>query len=418
MPYGRGAIEAVIPEENLLAVLHGRLADFTGNSTQEEIVGAALANPIASQPLHELAKGKRRVVILSSDHTRPVPSGILMPALLREIRKGNPNAEISILIATGCHRATTKDEMLARYGEEIVEHERILVHDCDDVSSLTDLGPLPSGNRLIVNNAAAEADLLLAEGFIEPHFFAGFSGGRKSLLPGVCARGTVMFNHCAANIDHPNARTGVTDQNPIHEDMLIAAKKAGLSFILNVVLNGRKEIVGAFCGDLDRAHRAGVDFLSGLCRAKPAMADIVIATNGGYPLDQNVYQSVKGMSTAEATCRPGGVIIMVSQCEDGHGGQDFYDTFAGCADNASIMDAIRRRCALSTLPDQWQSQIFLRILQNHHVIFVSDAPREMIKSFHMRWAPDVSTALADAFELIGNPKATVTVIPDAVSTLI
>jgi len=417
LPYGKGHISVSVPEKNLACVMHSKLASYESEKTQEALVEEALAHPHGSLPLCERVKGRKKVVVISSDHTRPVPSRLLMPRILREIRKGSPDAEITILIATGCHRAPTEQELLERYGEEIVRSERIAIHNADDDSSLVDLGPMASGNRLLLNKIAHEADFLMAEGFIEPHFFAGFSGGRKAVLPGVVGRATTMFNHCADNIDHSHARTGVLADNPIHADMCEGAKKAGLAFILNVVLNDRKEVIGAFSGDPEPAHEAGIAFIKSLCRCKAVPADIVITTNGGYPLDQNIYQAVKGMSTAEMTCRPGGVIIMASQCSDGHGAPAFYETFALEPSNEAIMTAIRSRSAEKTLPDQWQSQIFLRILQNFRVIFVSSAPREMVENLHMIYSPTMEDALSAAFALCGED-ASVTVIPDGVSTLV
>jgi len=417
LPYGKGFISVAVPEKNLNCVMHSHLATYHSARTQEELVEEALANPHGGLPLCERVRGKKKVVVISSDHTRPVPSRLLMPRILREIRKGSPEAEIVILVATGCHRSPTNQELLDRYGEEIVKNERIVIHNADDNSSLVDLGEMASGNRLLLNRLAYEADFLMAEGFIEPHFFAGFSGGRKAVLPGVVGRATTMFNHCAVNIDDSHARTGILARNPIHADMCEGAKKAGLEFILNVVLNDRKEVIGAFSGDLDPAHEAGIAFIKGLCRCKAAPADIVITTNGGYPLDQNIYQAVKGMSTAEMTCRPGGVIIMASQCSDGHGAPAFYETFASEPSNEAIMTAIRSRSAEKTLPDQWQSQIFLRILMNFKVIFVSDAPQDMVENLHMVYSPNMEDALAKAFAFCGE-HASVTVIPDGVSTLI
>ena len=178
-----------------------------------------------------------------------------MPAMLDEIRKGNPDADITILIPTGCHRGTTKDELINKFGAEIVKNEKIYIHDCDDRDMLVNIGTLPSGGECEINKIAYEADLLLAEGFIEPHFFAGFSGGRKSVLPGIAGRTTVLANHCSEFIAHPKVRTGILDGNPIHKDMLWAANKAKLKYIVNVVLNGDKDIIYAVAGDTEKAHK-------------------------------------------------------------------------------------------------------------------------------------------------------------------
>ena len=199
LPYGKGALTLNVPEESLKAVMHSSIAAYATEKTQAELVEDAIAHPHGGLPLRERVRGKKKIVVISSDHTRPVPSRLLMPIILREIRAGNPDADIAILVATGCHRAPTKQELLDRYGEDIVAHERIVIHNADDNDSLVDLGLMASGNRLLLNRVAYEADFLMAEGFIEPHFFAGFSGGRKAVLPGVVGRATTMFNHCAAN---------------------------------------------------------------------------------------------------------------------------------------------------------------------------------------------------------------------------
>ena len=417
LPYGRGQVFLSIPNSQLKCVMHSHLMTFDPGVTQTNLVEDALLHPHGSNRLRELVSGKKKIVIISSDHTRPVPSRLLMPLLLREIREGSPQANIQILVATGCHRSPTKKELLERYGERIVNEECIVVHNADDITSLVDLGPLPSGNRLLLNRVAYESDFLMAEGFIEPHFFAGFSGGRKAVLPGIVGRATTMYNHCAANIANPHSQTGILDGNPIHEDMVEGAKRAGLSFILNVVLNGKKKIIGAFSGNPENAHLAGVEFIKKLCLCEAQPADIVVTTNGGYPLDQNIYQSVKGMSTAEMTCKQGGVIIMVSECSDGHGAPAFFETFANHANNEQLMVDILSRNASETVPDQWQSQIFLRILMNHTVIFVSNAPKEIVESLHMVYSPTIEDAMLKAFALKGRD-ASVTVIPDGISTLI
>ena len=210
-------------------------------------------------------------MIIASDHTRPVPSKIIIPPLLEEIRSVNPSADITFLIAAGCHRDTKREELVDKFGEDIVNNETIVVHDCTDRENLVSLGILPSGGELYINRLAYEADLLISEGFIEPHFFAGFSGGRKSVLPGVAARESVLANHCSEFIAHPNARTGILKDNPIHEDMLWAAKRAKLAYIVNVVINEKKEAIYAVAGDVEKAHLAGCEFLYGLCRAKPML---------------------------------------------------------------------------------------------------------------------------------------------------
>ena len=219
---------------------------------------------------------------------------------------------------------------------EIMESCRIVVHDCRDESANVCIGNLPSGAPCVIDRLAAEADLLIAEGFIEPHFFAGFSGGRKSVLPGICDKVTVLGNHCSKFIDSPFARTGILDNNPLHCDMLEAARLAKLAYIVNVVIDESKKTVAAFAGNYVTAHRTGCDFLLGYCRVKARIADIVITSNGGAPLDQNLYQCVKGMTAAEASCREGGTIIMCAECADGHGGEGFYRALRDCKSPAEL----------------------------------------------------------------------------------
>ena len=417
-PYGKVYNTLDLPRERVQRILRGQIAAYDPGKSQEELVEESLRRPIGSPGLAELSRGKDRVTIIASDHTRPVPSRLLIPPMLREIRRGNPGAEITILIATGCHRGTTRRELADKFGPEIVERERIVVHDCDSGGDLRFLGLLPSGGQCWVNRWACEADLLVSEGFIEPHFFAGYSGGRKSVLPGVAGRGTVLANHCAEFIDSPRARAGVLAGNAIHEDMVWAAEKAGLAFILNVVLNERKEIVCAVAGDSRAAHEAGCRFLSGLCGVEARPSDIVITTNGGYPLDQNIYQAVKGMTAAEAAVRPGGVIIMLAQSGDGHGGEAFFREMAAGDDMDGLYAGIMARSRRETVPDQWQAQILIRVLRKARVIFLSDAPDDMVRALHMIPAHSLEEALELAEKLLGDPNASVTAIPDGVSVIV
>ena len=417
-PYGKEYMEADLPRERVKAVLTSALESYRPDADAETLVRCALENPVGSLPLRELSRGKRRVTVIASDHTRPVPSRLLMPLLLQEIRAGNPEAEITILIATGCHRETTREELVAKFGEEIVAQEKIVIHDCDDTANMVLLGTLPSGGECWVNRLACEADLLVSEGFIEPHFFAGYSGSRKAVLPGVAGRSTVLANHCAEFIDHPASRAGSLKENPIHRDMVWAARKASLAFILNVVLNGEKETIHAVAGDMEAAHEAGCAFLEGLCGVKAAMADIVITTNGGYPLDQNIYQAVKGMTAAEATVREGGVIIMLAKSNDGHGGAAFCRELMAGDDMDALMADILRRGRGETLPDQWQAQIMIRILQRAQVVYISDAEDELVRKLHMTPAHSLKEALELAEQLLGNKAASITAIPDGVGVIV
>ena len=415
-PYGKEKISYIFGDE-LCALLEPKINEYTPEADGAELVRRAMDAPIASPRLSELARGKKKVVIIASDHTRPVPSKLIIPPMLREIREGNPDADITILIATGCHRGTTKDELIAKFGEEIVKNEKIYIHDCDERDMLVNIGTLPSGGQCEINRLAYEADLLVSEGFIEPHFFAGFSGGRKSVLPGVAGRKTVLANHCSEFIDHPRARTGILEGNPIHEDMLWAAKTAKLAYIVNVVLDSEKNVIYAVSGDCEAAHKKGTDFLLSLCGANAVESDIVITTNGGYPLDQNMYQAVKGMTAAEATVRKGGVIIMLARSDDGIGGDHFYHQLADEPDISKTMAQFLSRGRDETVPDQWQTQILLRILRHASVIYVSEMPDETVKEMHMIPAHSLGEAIEKAKQMVGN-SARIAAIPDGVSVMV
>ncbi len=418
LPYADTHLEFEVPDNRLRAVLRSRLDESPVPAEGREVVANGLANPIGSPRLGALAAAAERVLVITSDHTRPLPSRVTLPPLLADIRGSNPSADVVILVATGYHRPTSRPELEDRFGRELVETERIVVHDCRDRRALSFKGVLPSGGELWLNSLVDWADLVVAEGFIEPHFFAGFSGGRKSVLPGIAGEQTVLANHCAAFIAHPAARTGNLAGNPLHVDMLHAARAAGLRFIHNVVVNSRKEVVASFAGHPEEAHEAGCAWLSERCRVRPVPAPIVMTSNGGYPLDQNIYQAVKGMTAAAATAQPGGVIIMVSACEDGHGGQAFYDWFR----DAPGPEDVARRIAFipreETRPDQWEAQILARILTRHKVILVTDrCDPGLVTGMHMLHASTVEEALRTAESMVG-ARAPVTVIPDGVSVIV
>ena len=421
IPYGKTELKQNISEDRFEGCLYSELEHYKPEKSQVELVKESLEHPIGTSRLSELARDKKKIVIIASDHTRPVPSKIIAPLMLEEIRKYNPDAEITFLISTGCHRSTTLDELKNKFGENIVNNEKIVIHDCDDESMLVNLGKLPSGGDLIINRLAVEADLLVAEGFIEPHFFAGFSGGRKSVLPGIASRKTVIYNHNASFIADPNARTGYIENNPIHRDMIYAAKAAKLEFICNVVINSKKEVVCAVSGDVDMAHKKGCEFLYKYCQVQKVPSDIVITSNGGYPLDQNIYQAVKGMTAAEATVKEGGVIIMAAKSNDGHGGKVFYETFKNQKDLHKLMDAFLATPPDETIIDQWQSQIFARVLMHAAVIFISDASDEIVRDLHMIPAHSLEEAIRIADEILvdkGIQNAKILAIPDGVSVIV
>lgn len=419
LPYGKGFQETEISNERINGVLEASIEEYQPEDDQLTIVKKAMEHPIDSKKLKELAVGKDKVVILISDHTRPVPSKYILPLMLKEIREGNPDADITLLVATGCHRGTTKEELIGKIGEDIYKNEKIYIHDCDDESMLVTLDEkLPSGGNIVVNKLAAEADLLVAEGFIEPHFFAGYSGGRKSVFPGCCSRKAVMYNHNAEFIDSEYARTGNLENNPIHKDMIAAAKALGLVYIVNVVINSDKEVIHAVAGDLEKAHEAGTEWLKGKAGVDKRLADIAITSNGGYPLDQNIYQAVKSMTAAEATVKDGGVIIVSAESSDGTGGDAFYNAFVNEPDTEKLYQSFLDTPKEETIPDQWESQILCRVLlKTKAIIYISDVDDEIVKTFHMTPVKTLDEAMEKANELMGNDSS-VTVIPNGISVFI
>ena len=415
IPYGKTHIACDIPYTGLLM---SRIEELKSEKTGLQLVEEAMAAPIGSPSLRELAVGKKRCTIIISDHTRPVPSRDILPPMLRQLREGNPNIEVTLLVATGFHRPTTTKELEAKLGEEIAANEKILVHDAFDGDSNVEIGILPSGAPLVIDRAAVETDLLISEGFIEPHFFAGFSGGRKSVLPGVCDKTTVLGNHCGAFIASPYARTGILENNPLHTDMVAAAELAKLQFIVNVVIDDAKKTVAAFAGDFRKAHEAGVAFLRPYCQVKAVPADIVITSNGGAPLDQNIYQSVKGLTAAEASAKAGAVLIMCADLADGTGGEGFYQSLKTCESPAAHFAQCAATPQNETIPDQWESQILARILMKHRVIFVSRPEMEQtLREMKLDYAPDLESALAMAKQDKGET-ASITLIPNGISVMV
>lgn len=418
IPYGSTRLSLNLADEQIAGVLESNITDLKAEGSEDDIVVAAMAAPFGGKTLKEMAQGKKDATIIISDHTRPVPSKHIIPFMLKELREGNPDIDITLLVATGFHRLTVKEELVNKLGEKIVAEEKIIVHDSANADANVKIGVLPSGADLIINKVAAEADLLVAEGFIEPHFFAGFSGGRKSVLPGVSDRVTVLGNHCGAFIASDHARTGILEGNPIHKDMKSAAQQANLAYIVNTVIDEDKKVVAAFAGDPFTAHEAGCEFLRGYCKVDAIPADIVITSNGGAPLDQNMYQCVKSMTAAEASAGEDGVIILCAECADGTGGEGFYRALKDCESPAALMEEILQVPQDQTKPDQWEYQIQARILMQHPVIYVSRPEmQQTIEEMKMIYAPDLLTAMAKAKEIKGD-NAKFTVIPNGIAVIV
>lgn len=416
IPYYTSTLDLHVDEANLKAVVTAKMHDYKPAKSEAELVKDALAHPIGSKTLRELAVGKKKVTLVTSDHTRAVPSKLTLPILLAEIRAGNPDADITILIATGLHRPTTEEEQRRMFGDAIVDNEKIAVNNAFEPNDFVKVCDLPSGAEFFCNKIAVDCDLLICEGFIEPHFFAGFSGGRKSILPGICNAATVNENHSYKAIADPHSVTGVLEGNPIHKDMVCAARAVNVQFIMNVALDGEKKVVAAWAGDLEEAHTAGVQFIREQSQCPSIEGDIVITSNGGYPLDQNLYQSPKAVATAEACAGEDGVIIMCCSCCDGMGGTNFERLITlGTVDE--IDSYLSKIPPKETISEQWCPQIYSRILRHHKVILVTTyLDPEEVRKANMIPASTPDEALEIAYGIKGKD-ASVVVIPDGVSVM-
>ncbi len=417
LPYGSGHLELEVPGDRLAAVLVPNYPAASSDGSGQ-LVKESLRNPIASTRLRDLVQGKKNVVILSPDHTRAMPSRLSMPALLEEIREGNPVAEVTLLVATGLHRAPTHAELLDRYGDEVLESVKVAVHDPDNRESHEDLGTLPSGAPLRVDKRALQADFLIGEGLVEPHFYAGYSGGRKNVLPGIADRSTVYYNHSSHHIGHHLTNAGSLAGNLLTRDMDEAARRAKLAFTLNVCIDSRRNVMGAFAGDPFKSHEAACGFLDGICTVKGVVSDISVVTNGGYPLDQNLYQAVKGMYTASRTTREGGVIICLAECRDGVGGENFYALGSSASSPQELLDRIAATPADKTVMDQWEVHSLVQVLCRQKVILVSaNISHEIASAMHLLHASSLDEAMATAQEMVGGG-GSVTVIPDGVQVIV
>lgn len=333
-----------------------------GLPDEARAIREALRNPVGSPPLKDLVGPGDRVVVVHTDITRATPNDRLLPVLLSELEAaGIAHHDITLLNGLGTHRRQTEAELRAMLGDEIVERYRCLQHDCYDDANLVALGETSNGHPVRLNRAYCEADVKILTGFIEPHFFAGFSGGPKAILPSLAGAESVFTNHGLTMIGHPRATWGVREGNPIWEEMCEVALKTNPTFLINVTLNASGEITGVFAGDMLEAHALGCAFVrENAMVGVDAPYDIVITTNSGYPLDQNLYQSVKGMSAAAQIVREGGAIIIAAACEDGLPDHGLYARLlADAGSPQAVLDLISRPgfCA----QDQWQVQIQAQI---------------------------------------------------------
>lgn len=375
----------------------------------------ALETPIGTPPLREMVKPTDRVGIVFSDITRPTPNHLLIPALREALPV--PDAQIFLFNATGNHRANTDAELRGMLGDEVVERYRIVQHDAADAVAHRVVGRTRGGKEIALEAAFLDCDVRILTGFIEPHFFAGFSGGGKAVMPGLARLDTIMRNHAAHHIDHPQARWGVTRGNPLWEEVYEAASLARPSFLLNVTLNREKAVTGVFAGDFTEAHARGCAFVRASAMvAVEAPFDIVIGTNAGYPLDLNLYQSVKGMSAAAQVVKPGGSIILAADCWDGipaHG--EFGRILTEVDSLDTLLATIRTPGYLR--PDMWQAHV-LALIRQRADIYVHTAnltPEQLTRAF-LTPCPSIEQTVADLLAKYG-PDATICIMPEGPQTV-
>jgi lactate racemase len=377
---------------------------------------AALHRPFGKPPLRETIRSGQRVAVSVCDITRAQPRQPMLEALFSEM-PGVRLADVTILIATGTHRRNRPEEIEQMLGREFARSCRIVCHDGRDPSSLVHVGDTVKGVRVLLNRQWVESDFKITTGFVEPHFFAGFSGGPKMVAPGLAGLETVMELHNAVRIGHPNATWGVTEGNPIHDDVREIARMTGVDFALDVTLNRDQQITAAFAGDLFQEHAAACAVAKqNAMRAVPLPFDIVVTTNSGYPLDQNLYQAVKGMSAAAKIVKQGGTIICAAECRDGipdHGA--YGQILASRSSPQELLDMI-----LSpgySRPDQWQVQIQALIQLKAKVLLKAGQLRvDQIRAAHFEPIDDISAAVDDALRRAGRD-ATLCVLPQGPQTI-
>jgi len=369
LAYGRAGLKIDLPDEWNVTVIEPSYVP--GLADPEEKIVRSLRDPIQAAPLRDQVHSEDRVGIVFSDITRPVPNRTILPAVLSELSHV-PAQNVTLFNALGTHRSNTASELSEMLGECAAKGYRIVQNDAFDQSTQVHLGPSTRGHDIWLNRELVECDVKILTGFIEPHFFAGFSGGGKAVMPGMAGQETVLGNHDAGMIADPNATWGVTSGNPIHDEIMEIAQRLPRTFLVNVALNKEKQIIQVFSGSLTDAHAAGCAFVKEKTMAPvPHFFDVVVTTNSGYPLDLNLYQAVKGMSAAAQIVRPGGAIIIAADCWDGIPDHGLYgELLFQSKSPEALLSMIHSPGFLKQ--DQWQAQIQAQIQLHADVYVYSD----------------------------------------------
>ncbi len=408
--YGRTGLDVELPEANVVKVLKYQPADPLADPAA--VIGRRLAEPLGTPPLEQLARGRRDACVVICDVTRPVPNPALLPPLLETLeRAGIARERILILVATGMHRPNEGDELREMVGRFVCEHYRIENHHGQELSEHSYLGKSPRGLPVWIDSRYVGADLKITTGLIEPHFMAGFSGGRKLICPGIAALETVREWHGPQFLEHENARNGCFVGNPVHEENTAIARMAGCDFIVNVVLDDRRRILEVFAGDMEAALDRGVEFVRPLVTGTvPEPVDVVVTSSAGHPLDTTFYQSVKGMVAALPIVKPGGTIILAAGLSEGIGSSEFQSLFREHASLDEFMHRILHEGYF--VMDQWQLEELAKVRRHAKVRVVTDGlPAETLSRLFVEPAASVEAAVADAIREYG-PRATIAVIPE------
>ena len=406
LPFGHGEVSLSIPAANLLGVFEPLPAEAAGD--EGALVGRALERPIGTPRLRELARPGQRVVIVTSDMTRPCPSDRLLPPVLEELgAAGIPDRDITIVIALGLHRPMTPSELEAAVGTDVYRRVRVINHD---PTNTVPLGVTSRGTPVEIFRPVVEATLRICLGNLEFHYFVGYSGGAKAILPGCASAATVTANH--AMMVRPEAATGRLEGNPVRADIEEAAAMVGVDFILNVLVDGEHRITGAVAGDVTAAHRAGCAWVAerGMVRV-PAPADIVVAGAGGHPKDVNLYQAQKALDNAPYALREGGIIILVAECPEGCGNRTFQAWMTEGHSPAEILERIQARFVLGG----HKAAAIARVAQSARIFLVAPGVAHLSLA-GMEHYPSAQAALDAAFREMG-PQARVAVLPQAASVL-
>ena len=380
LDYGKTGLEAELPDENLIATL--RITPAPRLPEPTAAIREAFAAPLGTKPLAELAAGRRDACIVVCDITRPVPNETILTPLLEILHTAGIAAEnVTLLVATGTHRPNLGAELDALLGAKIAAKYRVVNHDGHDDAMMRHYGFSPNGVPVRLNKTYCDADLKLTVGLIEPHFMAGYSGGRKLVMPGIAAFETVQNWHCPRFLESPLATMGVVDGNPVHMESLAIAKMVRPDMITDVTLDESNQITGVFAGDLEQAWKAGVAFAASHVRAKaPELADIVVTSGAGYPLDTTFYQAVKGMVGALPAVKSGGTIVIAAQCAEGVGSPDFTKALLEADDLEAFVAHISQPGVF--VPEEWQIEELARAAGKAHIVCVSDiAPTTLSRCF-------------------------------------